>query len=162
MSNLAKQPKFKKGDKVRCIEHSLAIDVNIGEVYIVAGYKDEYHVYLEEVGSTPYESRFELVERCKEMNMDFKYKLGDKVRVTNLPFGTEQCVRVGDVAMVVEVDQDDPEGLTYRLDSEHWNDWWFSEQDIKSSLDTREGVLEEISEVNTRLEELHQLLETFD
>ena len=95
--------------------------------------------------------------------MDFKYEFGDKVKVTNLPFGTEESVRIGDFATVVEVDLGCLEGLTYRLQSEQWDDdWWFSEQDIESSLNTREGVLKEISEVSTRLEALHQLLETFD
>lgn len=94
--------------------------------------------------------------------MSFKYKLGDKVKVTNLPSGTEYDVQIGDSAVVVEVDKGDPEGLTYRLYSEHWGDWWFSEQDIEFSLNTREDVLEEIQKTKDKLDELHQLLETFD
>ena len=96
------------------------------------------------------------------MNMNFKYKLGDKVKVTNLPYGTEGRVRIGDFAVVVHVDQGDPEGLTYLLESERWDDWWFSEQDIEFLQNTREGVLEEIQKTKDKLDELHQLLETFD
>ena len=94
--------------------------------------------------------------------MNFKYKFGDKVKVTNLPFGTEESVRIGDFAVVVEVDQDDPEGLIYRLESERWDGWWFSEQDIESSLNTREYVLEEIQKTKDKLDKLDQLLETFN
>lgn len=94
--------------------------------------------------------------------MNFKYKFGDKVKVTNLPFGTKESVRIGDFAFVVEVDQGDPEGLTYRLESERWDDWWFSEQDIESSLNTREYVLEEIQKTKDKLDKLDQLLETFN
>lgn len=94
--------------------------------------------------------------------MDFKYEIGDKVKVTNLPVGTEESVQIGDFAVVVEVDQSDPVGLTYRLYSEHWDDWWFSEQDIEFSLNTREDVLDEIQKTKDKLDELHQLLETFD
>ena len=94
--------------------------------------------------------------------MNFKYKFGDKVKVTNLPFGTEESVRIGDFAVVVEVDQGDPEGLTYLLESERWDDWWFSEQDIESSLNTREYVLEEIQKTKDKLDKLDQLLETFN
>lgn len=94
--------------------------------------------------------------------MDFKYKVGDKVKVTNLPVGTEESVQIGDFAVVAKVDKGDPEGLTYRLESERWDDWWFSEQDIEFSLNTREGVLEEIQKTKDKLDELHQLLETFD
>lgn len=94
--------------------------------------------------------------------MDFKYEIGDKVKVTNLPVGTEESVQIGDFAVVVEVDQSDPDGLTYRLHSEHWDDWWFSEQDIEFSLNTREDVLEEIQKTKDKLDKLDQLLETFD
>ena len=94
--------------------------------------------------------------------MNFKYKFGDKVKVTNLPDGTEESVRIGDFAVVVEVDQGDPEGLTYLLESERWDDWWFSEQDIESALNTREYVLEEIQKTKDKLDKLDQLLETFN
>lgn len=61
--------KFKKGDKVRCVEWSLAAGVDVGQVYTVKGYKGRNNIYLEEVDSSPYENRFELVERCSYREM---------------------------------------------------------------------------------------------
>ena len=55
-----------------------------------------------------------------------KFNKGDKIRVKSLPCGTEEDVAIGDIATVIEVDEDDGE-ITYKLLSTSWSDWWFSE-----------------------------------
>ena len=92
--------------------------------------------------------------------MSFKYKFGDEVRVKSLPCGTEEDVAIGDIAIVVEVDEDD-DCLTYKLSSNSWSNWWFSDYNLKSHLNTREDVIEEIRNTQCKLAELHKLLETF-
>ena len=58
--------------------------------------------------------------------MSFKYQIGDKVRVKSRPCGiSEEHVVIGDVAIVVEVDEDDI-SPAYKLISNGWSDWWFS------------------------------------
>lgn len=58
--------KFKVGDKVRCVRESAAIGVQVGKVYTVKGYNAHCIKYgcvlLVEVGSSPLELCFELVE----------------------------------------------------------------------------------------------------
>lgn len=63
-------PKFKKGDKVKCVNSTLASSVEIGGIYTIKNHKEmswdggiSYHVTLEEVKSTPNESVFELYEQ---------------------------------------------------------------------------------------------------
>ena len=92
--------------------------------------------------------------------MSFKYQVGDEVRVKSLPCGTEECVAIGDIAIVCEVDEDD-DCLTYKLSSNRWSDWWFSEYNLESNLKTREDIVEEIHNTQRKLAELHKLLETF-
>ena len=63
--------------------------------------------------------------------MSFKYQIGDKVRVKSRPCEiSEKSVAIGDVATVVEVDEDDIY-LTYRLISNGWSDWWFSGDNLE-------------------------------
>ena len=63
--------------------------------------------------------------------MSFKYKIGDKVRVKSRPCEiSEEHVVIGDVATVVEVDEDDTY-LTYRLISNGWSDWWLSGDNLE-------------------------------
>lgn len=95
--------------------------------------------------------------------MGFKYQIGDKVRVTSLPHGAEvvNSVEIDDVGVVVEVDEDDCE-LTYMLNSENWKSWWFSEDDLETHLGSREDVIKEIQNTQSKLDELHKLLETFE
>ena len=92
--------------------------------------------------------------------MSFKYQAGDKVRVKSLPCGTEEDVAIGDIAIVVEVDEDD-DCLNYKLSTNSWANWWFSEYNLESHLNTREDVIEEIRNTQCKLAELHKLLETF-
>ena len=58
--------KFKVGDTVRCVKPSAAIGVHVGQVYTVKGYNDHCRkfgcVLLDEVGSSPFEACFELVQ----------------------------------------------------------------------------------------------------
>lgn len=97
--------------------------------------------------------------------MTFKYKIGDTVKVVNYPSGCgiESDVLLGDIAKIVEVDDtfDDKE-LCYLLKSEDWSEWWFSEDDIESYLNNRQDVIKEIQKTKDKLDELRQILETFD
>ena len=59
--------KYKKGDKVRCVKPTLAIGVNIGDIYTINNpeihnFGKGWHVTLEEVISTPNEEVLELYE----------------------------------------------------------------------------------------------------
>ena len=92
--------------------------------------------------------------------MRVKYQVGDEVRVKSLPCGTEEDVAIGDIAIVVEVDEDD-DCLIYKLSSNSWSDWWFSGSYLESNLKTREDIIEEIHNTQCKLAELHKLLETF-
>ena len=75
------QPKFKKGDKIRCISQSMAKGIEVGGIYTVLN--PMYHDYgydisievegLDEV--SPYQSRFELVEETNKP----KFNVGDMV-----------------------------------------------------------------------------------
>jgi hypothetical protein len=99
--------------------------------------------------------------------MDFKYKIGDKVRITSLPTSIGYGeVDIGTIGNIVNVDEGDLD-LTYEVRSESWGEsfpatWWFGETNIEFVLLNREDVLEEIQKTKDKLDELHQLLETFD
>lgn len=93
--------------------------------------------------------------------MSSKYQIGDKIRVKSVPSGTEEDVAIGDIATVIEVDEDD-DYLTYKLLSTSWSDWWFSEDDLESHLNNREDVIEEIQNTQRKLDELHEILKTFE
>ena len=63
-------PKFKKGDKVKCVNKTMAEGVEIGGVYTIKNPKRAFfidgksiHIDLEEVYSTPKENVFELYEQ---------------------------------------------------------------------------------------------------
>ena len=99
--------------------------------------------------------------------MDFKYKIGDKVRIISLPTSIEYGeVDIGTIGNIVNVDEGDLD-LTYEVRSESWGKsvpatWWFGETNIEFVILNREDVLEEIQKTKDKLDELHQLLETFD
>lgn len=99
--------------------------------------------------------------------MAFKYKIGDNVRITSLPTSIEDGeVDIDTVGVVVSVDEGDSD-LTYEVRSESWGTsvrdaWWFGETNIEFVLLNREDVLDEIQKTKDKLDELHQLLETFD
>lgn len=99
--------------------------------------------------------------------MGFKYELGDKVRIISLPTSIEHGeVDIGTIGTIVSVDEGDLD-LTYEVRSESWGKsfpatWWFGETNIEFVLLNREDVLEEIQKTKDKLDDLHQLLETFD
>ena len=103
--------------------------------------------------------------------MAFKYKVGDKVRITSLPTFIEDGevdidIDIDTVGVVVSVDEGDSD-LTYEVRSESWgtsvpNTWWFGETNIDFAILSREDVLEEIQKTKDKLDKLDQLLETFN
>ena len=93
--------KFKKGDKVRCVEAVQGHWIEVGEIYTVKGVDREY-VHLEEIAAqhSYHESRFELVSEKTKLNYremkptdmvkvcigdnEFEVPLGDLVHATAL------------------------------------------------------------------------------
>ena len=102
------QPKFKVGDKVRCVKESMAIGVEVGDVYTI---KDPIYNYnhpeqpcktprvtLEEVNSTPSEYCFELVaeENCKQPPKNYRELTPDTLIDISID-GNEFEVPLGDL-----------------------------------------------------------------
>ena len=75
------QPKFKKGDKIRCVSQSMAKGIEVGGIYTVLNpmyYDYGYDISIEVEGLdevSPYQSRFELVEETNKP----KFNVGDMV-----------------------------------------------------------------------------------
>ena len=99
VSNLVKQPKFKAGDKVRCVKENGAIGVYVGKTYTVKNSNvygeaidGNFHVSLEEVKSSPSEHVFELVEENKDYR---KMKPTDLIKISI--DGNESEVPLGDL-----------------------------------------------------------------
>lgn len=107
VSNLDEQPKFKKGDKVVRVGDTLALGVELGEVYTVdnpsshsSSYKGELHnhVTLVEVESTPSDKCLELyIEQRNYREM----KPTDLIKI-NID-GNESEVTLGDLVKATEL-----------------------------------------------------------
>ena len=75
------QPKFKKGDKIRCVSLSMAIGIDVGSIYTVSNpmycdWGDNISIKVECLDvASPFQSRFELVEEPNKPN----FKKGDMV-----------------------------------------------------------------------------------
>ena len=75
------QPKFKKGDKIRCISQSMSKGIEVGGIYTVSNpmycdWGDDISIKVEGLDEvSPYQSRFELVEETNKP----KFNVGDMV-----------------------------------------------------------------------------------
>lgn len=107
VSNLDKQPKFKKGDKVVRVGDTLALGVELGEVYTVdnpsshsSSYKDELHnhVTLVEVESTPIDNHLVL---CIEKRNYREMSPNDLITISIN--GVESEVPLGDIVHAVAI-----------------------------------------------------------
>lgn len=93
-------PKFKKGDKVICVNRTLASGVKVGGIYTIKNPKEmswdggvSYHVNLEEVKSTPNENVFELYDK-KDKN--YRHLSPDTLIPISID-GVESEVHLGDL-----------------------------------------------------------------
>lgn len=94
------KPKFKKGDKVKCIEFTYAIGVEIGGIYTIENpkrtfYVDSKSIYvdLEGIKSTPNENIFELYE---QEDKNYRHLSPDKLIPISID-GVESEVPLGDL-----------------------------------------------------------------
>lgn len=98
--------KFKVGDKVRCVSKSSAFGVKVGEIYTVMNpqcfkstiYEGVYCMELLEVGSSPYDKHFELVQEGAVLAPEevFKHlRKGTKLEYRRTTYGTWSSTSAG-------------------------------------------------------------------
>ena len=107
--------KYKKGDKVRCVKPTLAIGVNIGDIYTINNpeihnFGKGWHVTLEEVISTPNEEVLELYEenvvKQTENQTPFEKKGWTENSIFKVINDCGSCFEVGDL-VVIDSEHDD-------------------------------------------------------
>ena len=130
------QPKFKKGDKIRCISQSMAIGIEVGGIYTVSNpmyYDWGYDISIKVEGlneASPFQSRFELVEETNKP----KFNVGDMVEtplglfeVLDSNEGSFFCYKEG-------YDGHSGEGYfedKYVRTEYEGQCWWFKEDELK-------------------------------
>lgn len=130
------KPKFKKGDKIRCVEETSAVGVEVGGIYTV---KNPYYrsgkleicIEVEEVETAiPYQSRFELVEEVEKP----MFKVGDMVET---PLGLFEVIDSHESNFLCY-----KEGFVGHSGSGYFGDkyvhskykeqlWWFDENELE-------------------------------
>lgn len=151
MNSVEKQPKFKAGDKVRCVKETAARGVHIGKTYTVKNpnfygkaLDGKIHVSLEEVSSTPFEHVLELVKETKDYR---KMKPTDLIKISI--DGNETEVPLGDLVHAKAL-----MGITNGL---YGFDLWKA----FDQLFKREGFIEDTDTVFEFVEKQKQVIEYF-
>lgn len=129
------QPKFKKGDKIRCVSQSIEIGIDVGSIYTVSNpmycdWGDDISIRVEGLDvASPFQSRFDLVEETDKP----KFNVGDMVET---PLGLFEVIDMDDGDFLCYKEGFDGHsgcgyGDKYVRSKYKGQCWWFKEGELK-------------------------------